>query len=137
MSCLPGTPRRRAYPLLAQPTRYRWRLAETEDAEEALPPHFPAVPASYVTAFAEQTTQDICTLDEISRREDTQALRRWLHKLTGGLSVLEPSMFLYECQELASSLEATDHWDDLADFVAVIRQDLIELQSLLEKRAVV
>ncbi|WP_250516026.1 hybrid sensor histidine kinase/response regulator [Caballeronia sp. INDeC2] len=104
--------------------------------DEYLPPRFPEVPAAYVSDFLGQIEEDIADLDDICKHEDARELRRWAHKLAGGLTVLGPSMMYEECQELRAMLRESERWvDDVGTYATQLRSDLVELREIL--RAVV
>jgi two-component system, NarL family, capsular synthesis sensor histidine kinase RcsC len=67
-------------------------------------PRFPVVPATYRALFLRQLHDDIAALDQIRATRDVDAVRRWLHKLSGGLAILGPSALLEQCKALRSVL---------------------------------
>lgn len=96
-----------------------------------LPPRLPAVPFAYVRDIVQQIDEDIVALDVVCEARDVAKLRRWAHRISGGLSVLGPSMLYDECEELRSLLRETGSWgEDVETFVSLIRSDLIELRDL-------
>ncbi len=100
-------------------------------ADDASPPRLPTVPAPYVAAFVQQIGEDIAALDAICSQRDAPALRRWAHKLSGGLSVLGPSMLFDQCEELRATLREAGNWvEDVETYVSLIRSDLLELRDL-------
>ncbi|WP_277186797.1 response regulator [Caballeronia sp. BR00000012568055] len=104
-------------------------LTRTEHQED-LPPRFPGVPFAFARAFVHQIDEDVAALDAISKTRDTQKLHRWGHKVSGGLSVLGPSMLLDQCEELRAVLRETGEWvEDVDTFVESIRADLIEMRA--------
>jgi len=107
---------------------------ESHDDDDDLPPRFPTIPAAYVRELVAQVDEDIVVLDEIRRVQDARRLRRWAHKLAGGLSVLGPSMLLDQCQELRTVLAETGEWvEDVDTFTGLIHGDLIQLRDMLHE----
>ena len=100
--------------------------------DDDLPPRFPTIPAAYMRDLVAQIDEDIVALDLISRTKDVQQLRKWAHRLAGGLTVLGPSMLYEQCQELRTVLRDSGQWvEDVATFTALLRDDLIELRDML------
>nr|WP_284503266.1 ATP-binding protein [Caballeronia sp. AZ10_KS36] len=100
--------------------------------DDDLPPRFPPIPAAYMPDLAGQIDEDIVALDDICKDKDARKLRRWAHKLAGGLTVLGPSMLYDQCQELRALLRESESWvEDVDTFTALIRRDLIELRDML------
>ncbi|MCC8391011.1 response regulator [Paraburkholderia sp. MMS20-SJTR3] len=99
-------------------------------ATEAALPRLPAVPAAYSAAFVEQAAFDIAGLDTVIAARSIATLRRWLHGVSGGLSMLGPSKLLQRCQELHAVLCGSEAWDDEIEHRALaIGQDLKELRE--------
>ncbi|MEX3934166.1 ATP-binding protein [Paraburkholderia phymatum] len=102
-----------------------------DDNDEELPPRFPAVPADYVRMIVQQTDMDLAALHPIRESRDTQALRHWAHRVSGGLSVLGPSMLRDQCQELRAAIRETENWsEDVEAFVSIVQDELTELRDL-------
>jgi two-component system, NarL family, capsular synthesis sensor histidine kinase RcsC len=96
-------------------------------------PELPEVPRIYMRPMLEQLDKDIASIDAICHARDVQALQRWAHKLSGGLSIFGDSMLLYTCQELLSVLEALATWFDEVDaFIDCIRAEIVELRGRLD-----
>ncbi|WP_250474811.1 ATP-binding protein [Caballeronia sp. GAFFF1] len=106
--------------------------ASDSHEDDDLPPRFPAIPPAYMPDLAGQIDEDIVALDDICKEKDARKLRRWAHKLAGGLTVLGPSMLYDQCQELRALLRESESWvEDVDTFTALIRRDLIELRDML------
>ncbi|WP_244817699.1 hybrid sensor histidine kinase/response regulator [Caballeronia sp. Lep1P3] len=106
--------------------------AQRDDEDDDLPPRFPPVPSAYTRDFVAQVDEDIVALAAICKSRDAQKLRRWAHKLAGGLTVLGPSMLYDQCQELRAVLRESGSWVEEVDtFTVLIRDDLVELRDAL------
>jgi two-component system, NarL family, capsular synthesis sensor histidine kinase RcsC len=57
-------------------------------------------------------------LEDIRLSRDAAKLRRWAHRMAGGLSVLGPSMLYDQCEELRALLRETRGWGDDVDTFA-------------------
>lgn len=96
----------------------------------------PLVSADYAQAFVEQTRADMSDLAAaVSARSVTQ-LRKWLHRVTGGLSMLGASKLLEQCRQLHARLRSSPEWSDaieqqaltIGDVLNEMRTQLIEAQ---------
>ncbi len=95
-----------------------------------LPPRFPPVPPAYVGDLLEQIDTDLATLDQLCARQDINGLRRWAHKISGGLVVLGPSMLLDQSEELRELLHANAPWEDIEVFTTILNHELSALRDL-------
>lgn len=85
-------------------------VAGSGDEEELS--EVPEVPKEYAGAFVMQARRDTAEFEELVREKSVPRLRRWLHGLAGGLSVLGPSALYEQCQELRSYARTAAQWDE-------------------------
>jgi two-component system, NarL family, capsular synthesis sensor histidine kinase RcsC len=98
-------------------------LAEHDDAEDI--PRFPVVPPAYVQVLTEQLDRDIASLEGLLESQDLEELRRWAHRLSGGLSMLGQSSLMDTCEELRSVIRSSSTWSkDVDDLARVIHDEL-------------
>jgi two-component system, NarL family, capsular synthesis sensor histidine kinase RcsC len=98
--------------------------------DDDLPPRLPAVPMAYARDLVQQIDEDIAALEAIYEQRDAGALRRWAHKVSGGLAMLGPSMLIDQCEELRETLRDTGRWvEDVETFVVSIRDGLHDLRE--------
>ncbi|MEM5436651.1 ATP-binding protein [Paraburkholderia diazotrophica] len=117
--------------VLATTPETQYETSSDDDADDELPPRFPAVPPAYVRTIVQQTDLDLAALHPIRERHDTQALRHWAHRVSGGLSVLGPSMLHDQCQELRAAIRESGNWsEDVETFVSIVQAELTELRDL-------
>jgi two-component system, NarL family, capsular synthesis sensor histidine kinase RcsC len=88
------------------------------------PPRFPDVPAAYRALFAQQLDDDIAVLDQIRASRGEHELHRWLHRLSGALAILGPSMLLASCKALHRSMQPESS-------LAFLREELVALRDAL------
>lgn len=98
--------------------------------DEPLPPRFPFIPVVYFESLIGQIDEDIGVLVEIHLQHDAPRLRRWAHKVSGGLALFGPSLLFEQCEALRAALRDAEIWsDDVETFVTLIGADLIELRN--------
>jgi two-component system capsular synthesis sensor histidine kinase RcsC len=96
------------------------QASRDEPAHEIEPPRFPDVPQKYVDAFIQQATTDQNSLATILEARDLERLKKWAHGVSGGLSVLGPSMLLDLSQELRLQMATSEEWNAEIEQLAVI-----------------
>jgi two-component system, NarL family, capsular synthesis sensor histidine kinase RcsC len=95
-----------------------------DDSEEDIP-RFPVVPAAYVQVLTEQLNRDIASLEGLLENHDLEELRRWAHRVSGGLSMLGESSLNDTCEELRSVIRSSSTWSkDVDDLSRVIYDEL-------------
>lgn len=97
-------------------------IAKVESAPERQPevvddslPQFPPVPEKYVASFLKQVDVDLARLEKAVQECDLPALKRCLHTISGGLSVLGPSELYEYCCDLRQSVAETVSWSEDID----------------------
>jgi two-component system capsular synthesis sensor histidine kinase RcsC len=99
-------------------------------ATEAALPRLPTVPAGYSAAFVEQASVDVAQLDTVIAERTIARLRRWVHGVSGGLSVLGPSGLLRRCQDLGAILSGSEVWSsEIEQHALAIALDLKEMSE--------
>lgn len=89
------------------------RDARAGNSAEAELPEMPEVPREYVQAFLVQAASDTREFEEgVLSERALPRLRRWLHGVAGGLSVLGPSALHEQCQELRTYAREAPEWND-------------------------
>ncbi|KVC40111.1 hybrid sensor histidine kinase/response regulator [Burkholderia pseudomultivorans] len=101
------------------------RTEADQDRDETVP-GVPSVPDKYVPGFLEQARKDIDEFATLIRGRDVSRLRRWLHGVAGGLSVLGPSELYEQCQELRSYVRESEGWDEEMEAQAQAIRDTLE-----------
>jgi two-component system capsular synthesis sensor histidine kinase RcsC len=103
-------------------------------AAEAALPRLPAVPAGYSAAFVEQASFDVAELDTVIAERTIAKLRRWVHGVSGGLSMLGPSGLLRRCQDLGAILSGSEVWSsEVEQHALAIARDLKEMSEAVER----
>jgi two-component system, NarL family, capsular synthesis sensor histidine kinase RcsC len=103
------------------------KLAE-DDATDDIP-RFPVVPAAYVQILTEQLDRDIASLEGLLQSHELEELRRWAHRVSGGLSMLGQSSLMDTCEELRSVIRSSSTWSkDVDDLSRVIHDELKEFR---------
>jgi two-component system, NarL family, capsular synthesis sensor histidine kinase RcsC len=97
---------------------------EAHDLSGDSPPRFPHVPAAYRTLLAQQIDDDLAVLDQLRETRGAHALHRWLHRLSGGLAILGPSMLLGRCKALHRAMEPETR-------LSALRAELVALRDQL------
>lgn len=93
-------------------------------------PRFPVVPASYASAVAQQLEIDITSLEGLLEAPDLNALRKWAHRVSGGLSMLGPSSLMDTCEELRSAIRSSSQWSgEVEELARVMHDELKEFRS--------
>ncbi|WP_171029591.1 hybrid sensor histidine kinase/response regulator [Burkholderia sp. 4M9327F10] len=94
-------------------------------------PCFPALPASFAQIFVQQADRDLAGLRDVLEARDMEGLRKWAHGVSGGLSVLGPSMLFEECQELRSLIVASPGWcEDIEELALSIGDGLTKMREM-------
>jgi two-component system capsular synthesis sensor histidine kinase RcsC len=86
--------------------------ANEASADGVEQPDVPEVPPAFAQAFLEQTRIDLAELADIVAKRSIPRLRQWLHRVSGGLSVLGASKLLDHCRQLREAAVRAGGWND-------------------------
>lgn len=91
---------------------------------------WPALPRECADVFRRMVSEHLFALGTIDQNEDINALRHWVHHLSGGVAVVGDTELLDLCYALQDSLECTlkmtPHGEAL---LAIIRSQLIAIDG--------
>lgn len=107
--------------------------------DESIPepgiPRFPVVPPSYCDAFVDQSNRDLIEFENILKTHDVARLKHWTHGVSGGLSVLGPSMLFETCQELGAAIATSEDWnDDIESLAVAIASELVDMRGSAQEK---
>ncbi|MET3230966.1 UNVERIFIED_ORG: two-component system capsular synthesis sensor histidine kinase RcsC [Burkholderia sp. 1263] len=107
--------------------------------DESIPepgiPRFPVVPPSYCDAFVDQSNRDLIEFENILKTHDIARLKHWTHGVSGGLSVLGPSMLFETCQELGAAIATSEDWnDDIESLAVAIASELVDMRGSAQEK---
>lgn len=111
------------------------KASRDEPVLEIEPPRFPDVPQRYVEAFVKQTTIDQKSLAAILEARDLARLKKWAHGVSGGLSVLGPSMLLDLSQELRLQMATCEGWNtEIEQLAMILGEELAAVREAEQSR---
>lgn len=94
-------------------------------------PDVPEIRPAFAQAFLEQSRADLSELADIVSARDLPRLQHWLHRVSGGLSVLGASTLLDHCQQLRDETAHAHGWSDDIEQQSLAIGDVLEaMQSL-------
>ncbi|HEY1608307.1 MAG TPA: Hpt domain-containing protein, partial [Paraburkholderia sp.] len=97
-------------------------------------PDLPELPPAFVQAFQDQTRADLSELADIVAERSVGRLRQWLHRVSGGLSVLGASKLLDQCQQLREEAARAHGWNDDIEQASLAIGDVLEAMQSLAAR---
>jgi two-component system capsular synthesis sensor histidine kinase RcsC len=97
-------------------------------------PDLPELPPAFVQAFQDQTRADLPELADIVAERSVGRLRQWLHRVSGGLSVLGASKLLDQCQQLREEAARAHGWNDDIEQASLAIGDVLEAMQSLAAR---
>ena len=111
-------------------------VASRDDpAPDIEPPRFPDVPQKYIETFVKQTSIDQKALNAILETRDLEKLKKWAHGVSGGLSVLGPSMLLDLSQELRLQMATCAEWTmEIEQLAVVLGEELAAVHDAEQAR---
>lgn len=107
---------------------------ETPDGKDDAKPDIPELPPTFTQAFVEQTRADLSELTGIVAERSIPRLRQWLHRVSGGLSVLGASKLLDHCRQLREEAARAQGWNDDIEQHSLAIGDVLEAMQSLTAR---
>ncbi|MCP3707522.1 response regulator [Paraburkholderia sp. CNPSo 3274] len=110
---------------------YRAYTEDSESDPQAGLPRFPPLPPALADIFIAQAEHDIVEYTQIASQRDFARMSDWAHRVSGGLTVLGPSMINEACLELRATMREAGQWTgEVSDLAAAVAAELEALRAL-------